>query len=320
MISNMATTWKKGLLLLGLAMAVFTAPVMGVEDSWSSSAGASVGKSYLKGSKNKKQQGQRRLAATKKGGLAYQIDFAAADPDLYTQIVPYPENFIGTNKLIVGRGNADDTSIPFAKFNDAASPGPPSANVKVESLMPETLYLGQIVPFEIKISVSGLDTRAEDGKIQFTAGWSTKTTSKGDFGYEFIKYGVLAAFVDTADGAHVDTGSDATVDDFSWTYVTDAKGNEIQGVFNLSGLDDGDEIVVEVWVVIQSTFPSAGATGNVQSRLISAETLTTKDTINTGTQTVPMMKMQAGVGAGGFTDDAQLRIIVGTAAEDEIFC
>ncbi len=65
MISNMATTWKKGLLLLGLAMAVLTAPVMGVEDSWSSSAGASVGKSYLKGSKNKnknknkQQQGQR---------------------------------------------------------------------------------------------------------------------------------------------------------------------------------------------------------------------------------------------------------------------
>jgi hypothetical protein len=285
MISNMATTWKKGLLLLGLAMAVLTARVMGIEDSSSSSAGASVGKSYLKGSKNKnknkQQQGQRSL---KEGGLAYQIDFAAADPDLYNTPAPYPETY--NDKRIIGRGNG---SIPFAKFNDAASPGPPSANVKVESLMPETLYLGQIVPFEIKISVSGLEA-PEDGNIQFIAAWSTETTNKGDFGYN-ATIGVLAAFVDTADGAHNDPFGDALVSDFSWSIVD---GNEIQGVFNVSGLDDGDEIVVEVWVVIQSTFPSTGATGNVQSRLISAETLTRKDTINTGDQTVPMMRVQKG--------------------------
>jgi hypothetical protein len=77
----------------------------------------------LKGAKNKKQQGQRSLATG--GGGAYQIDFSAADPDLYTQIVPYPDMFIGTNKRIVERGNvanADDTSIQFAKFNDASTP------------------------------------------------------------------------------------------------------------------------------------------------------------------------------------------------------
>jgi hypothetical protein len=268
----------------------------------------------LQGRSNKKQQGQRSLAATKKGGLAYQIDFSAADPDLYEP--PYPRQFSTADPypqpLLLPRRGSGEGLIPFAKFNDASiAPGTPSENVKVESLMPSKLSLGQIVPFEIKISVSGLDTPTEDGKIQFTAGWSTETTSKGDFGYDYLKYGVIHAFVDTADGAHVDTNSDATVSDFSWSYEND---DEIQGIFTVTGLDDGDEIVVEVWVVIQDIFPAAGATGNVHSRLISARTLNTEDTINTGTQTVPMMKMQD----GGPTDDIQSRL--GTASVDDLLC
>jgi hypothetical protein len=276
----------------------------------------------LQGLGNKKQQGQRSLAATKSGGGAYQIDFSAADPDLYVSYIPgdvppYPKHFeapYSKTLPLFGDGSGDGY-IKFAKFNDASiPPGTPSENVKVESLMPTKLYLGQIVPFEIKISVSGLEA-AEDGKIQFTAGWSTETTSKGDFGYDpRIGYGVIAAFVDTGDGAHVDNLGDhgvATVDDFSWSHENN---DEIQGVFNVTGLDDGDEIVVEVWVVIQDTFPSAGATGNVHSRLISARTLNTDDTINTGTQTVPMMKMQD----GGPIDDIQSRL--GTASVDDLLC
>jgi hypothetical protein len=252
----------------------------------------------LKGSKNRKQQqGHRSL---KEGGIAYQIDFAAADPDLYNTLgVPYPENFPEAD-LIIGRGNGE-ASIPSAKFNDGsssrrdllntnlgASLSLAKNNVKVESLMPEDLYLGQIVPFEIKISVTGLQS-PEDGNIQFTAGWSTETTSGGDFGYD-AKIGVLAAFVDTADGAHHDADEDASVSMFSWSIEN---GDEIQGVFNITGLDDGDEVVVEVWVVVGSTFPSAGATGNVHSRLIDAMT-SQDDAINTGTQTVPMMKKGGG--------------------------
>jgi hypothetical protein len=265
----------------------------------SSSAEASRGRSYLKGSRNKMQrQGQRSL---KHGGLAYQIDFAAADPDLYNPLeVPYAATF-PKDKLIIGRGNGE-ASIPSAKFNDGSSTGRDLLNlkhagagislakndVKVESLMPETLYLGQIVPFEIKISVTGLEA-PEDGNITFTAGWSTETTSRGDFGYD-AKIGVLAAFVDTADGAHNDAGVEASVSFFSWSIVN---GDEIQGVFNVTGLDDGDEVVVEVWVVVSSTFPSAGATGNVHSRLIDATT-SQDDAINTGTQTIPMMKKGGG--------------------------
>jgi hypothetical protein len=264
----------------------------------------------LQGLSNKKQQGQRSLADTKKGGLAYQIDFSAADPELYIpgDTPPKPKNFSDLNSYppgvplpLPGRDNGN-ALIKYARFNDASTaPGTPSENVKVESLMPSDLYLGQIVPFEIKISVSGLDAPTEDGNMTFTAGWWTQTTSGGEFGYDFATYGVLHAFVDTGDGAHVDNGDLAEVSAFSWTYEND---DEIQGVFEITGLDDGDEIVVEVWVVIQESFPSAGATGNVHSRLISARTLTTEDTINTGTQTVPMMKSQE----VGPLDDTQSRL------------
>jgi hypothetical protein len=256
----------------------------------------------LKGSKNRKQQqGQRSL---KKGGLTYQIDFAAADPDLYTTPVPYPENFPKAD-LIIGRGNGE-ASIPFAKFNDGSSTRRDST-VKVDSLMPEDLYLGQIVPFEIKISVTGLEA-SEDGNIQFTAGWSTETTSGGDFGYD-ATIGVLAAFVDTVDGAHNDPGEDASVSSFSWSIVN---GDEIQGVFDITGLNDGDEVVVEVWVVIDNNFPSAGVTGNVVSRLIDATT-SRGDGINTVTETIPME-----MGGGGPADGSEFRFAI-PSLEDELF-
>jgi hypothetical protein len=269
-----------------------------------SSARASVGnKSYLKGSENRKQQGHRSL---KSGGLAYQIDFAAADPDLYNTRTPYP----GMYKVIDGRG---DGTIPDAKFNDGTSNSEPSANVEVESLMPESLYLRQIVPFEIKITVSGLED-TEDDKIQFTAGWSTETTSKDEFGYDQT-YGVLAAFVDTADGAHIDPGMNALVTNFTWSHVTDENnhGNEIQAVFNIEGLDDGDEVVIEVWMVLQSTIP-AGATGNVHSRLIDARTLKTDSAINTELQTVPMMNVKEG------SPSTDKFIFATRAAEEVLFC
>ena len=229
-------------------------------------------------SKQQHGQGQRSLAT---GGGAYQIDFSAANPSLYIPEVPFPES----TDRIWGRDDVrgkSEKSIPNAQFNDFES------DVKVESLMPQDMYLGQIVPFEFKITVVGLES-PEDGNMQFTAGWSTETTMGGAFGYD-PKIGVLAAFVDTRDGAHRDPQKDASVSDFSWSIVNDA---EIQGIFNVTGFDDGDVVVVEVWMVLMSTFPSAGATGNVQSRLIDAKTLTTEDAINTGTQTVPLMQKGA---------------------------
>jgi hypothetical protein len=227
---------------------------------------------------SKQQQGQRSLAT---GGGAYQIDFSAADPSLYMPEVPFPESI----DRIWGRDDVrgkSEKSIPNAQFNNFHS------DVKVESLEPPNMYLGQIVPFEIQITVVGLES-PEDGNMQFTAGWSTKTTMGGAFGYD-ARIGVLAAFVDTRDGSHRDPQRDASVIDYSWSIVND---NEIQGIFDVTGFDDGDVVVVEVWMVLQSTFPSDAATGNVHSRLIEAQTLTTKDAINTGTQTVPLKSASA---------------------------
>jgi hypothetical protein len=287
MIFNMATTWKQGLLLLGLATAVLATP-----------------SSYLKGSKNKNLQEQRTL---KEGGLAYQIDFAAADPDLYTTPVPYPKNF--PKAAEIDRGNGDDpashVNIEYAQFNDGSTTTG-SSDVKVESLMPGTLYLGQIVPFEIKITVTDLEL-PEDGNIQFTAGWSTITTSGGAFGYNST-YGVLAAFVDTGDGAHNDPDGKASV-----SFESTTVNNEIQGVFDVTGLDDGDVVVVEVWVVLQDEFPS-GASGNVPARLIDGQT-SLSDAISTGTQTVPIKQVKA----GAFLED---EVKLSTAEEQEVklFC
>ena len=161
--------------------------------------------------------------------------------------------------------------------------------------MPTDLTLGQIIVFEVKITVSG-DTSPEDGVITFKAGWSTETTAKDAFGYDET-YLVYGAFVDPSDTAYLDPGMDATVSSVSSVWV-DSGGppalDEIQGVFQVSGLDDGDSVVVEIWLVLDDTLPDK-ASGNVQSRLISAETSNIPgagNAINTGNQTVPLLRVQ----------------------------
>ena len=228
-------------------------------------------------------------------GGSYSINFAAADPDIYIPLIPFPPGPCPTT----GRGS---DPIPDAYWEN---PVTPNNNGVVNSLAPDKMALGQIVPFEILITVKG-DTTPENGVIEFTAGWSTEVTNGVDFGYD-ESYGVLCAFVDTADGAHDDVGGDATVDTFSWVWVdtTPQAGNdEIQGTFIISGLDYElrdpepdiiDVVVVEVWVVLDNTWID-GTGGNVASRLISARTLPElpdpPETISTGAQTVPLLQVK----------------------------
>ncbi|WP_420643505.1 DUF7507 domain-containing protein [Candidatus Leptofilum sp.] len=225
-------------------------------------------------------------------GGAYTLNFSAADPSIYLPPVPFPTALIPPT----GSGNGNSL-IPLAQFNDGLT------DVKVESLAPEDMALGQIVPFETKITVSG-DTTPENGVITFVMGWNTLTTNGDDFGYDArvddIGYGVIGAFIDTGDGAFVDTGTAATVDSFTWSLIND----EIVGIFTVSGLEDGDMVVLETWLVLDDTIP-AGVGGNVQSRLIDAATgsdqninvansgaitLVSGDSISTGNQTVPLLK------------------------------
>jgi Domain of unknown function (DUF4114) len=201
-------------------------------------------------------------------GNKYQIDFSAANPRLYSRIFP-------RQLSTLPRGRQHD---PLSNATDSTS---------VESLASASLALGQIVPFEFRISVDSTGTVSSD-TISFTAGWDTVTTNGGLFGYD-RNLGVISAFVDASDpSTRKDTN--ATITNFSWSLV----GTEIRANFQLANLDPGEEVVVEAWVVLQDKIPIT-TTGNVQSRLISAKTAGTinpGNTINTGSQTIPLQKVR----------------------------
>jgi hypothetical protein len=148
----------------------------------------------------------------------------------------------------------------------------------VNSLTPSTMVLGEIVPFEFRVTV-GAGAPA-DSSIELVATWDTVTTPSGDFGYDET-YLVYCAFVDTGDPSTSDPEADASVS------VTSALvGTNIEGTFEVVGLDPGDVVVVEAWVVLNRSVPS-GISGNVQARMASARTLTPdEDTINLGAETV----------------------------------
>jgi len=207
-------------------------------------------------------------------GGSYSLAFSAADPDIYIlegSGIPFPNE---VPMPATGRVNGESL-IPKAWYKR-----PGGVDVKVQSLSPENMAAGQIVPFEVKIFVSGLTT-PENGCISFVGGWETGGTG---YGYD-TNYMVYAAFVDIGDGAHVDPDEEASVTSFSSVVVSD----EIQGTINVCGLDDGDVVVVEVWVVLESIVPEKVG-GTVQSRLVSAQTAV-GDTISTGNQTVPLLRL-----------------------------
>jgi uncharacterized repeat protein (TIGR01451 family) len=221
-------------------------------------------------------------AVVEAAGGSYTIKFEAADPDIYIPPIPYP----GGPTCPTGRGS---DPLPNAYFANPIT----HTNAGVTSLSPENMALGAIVPFEIKITVAG-SVDPENGQISLVAGWKTETTAaiRSNFGFDEA-YGVLCAFIDTADGAHIDPGANATVSSFSWSWVDTGNpvgGDEIQGTFNISGLNDGDVVILEVWLVLQDFWPIVGASGNVQARLINAQT-STGAAINTGNQTVPLLRV-----------------------------
>lgn len=134
-----------------------------------------------------------------------------------------------------------------------------------ESLEPEKLYLGQIVPFAVQVDVNG-NTENKNETINLTCRWDTVTTNSSNFGFD-PKYMVFAAFVDTGDPRSIDNGTLASV-----TYTSEMDGTYIKGKFKVSGLDNGDKITVEMWVVLKSELPQGSINGTVQSELTDAET------------------------------------------------
>ncbi len=219
----------------------------------------------------------------------YVINFSAARPTSYGKVFPATLSCPRPEEGTI----ADPLDAPSGEGTDDATFGDPKESVSL--LAPRQLALGQIVAFEVKIDANG-STEPEGGVIEFTAGWNTKTTSGDPFGYD-RSFGTLYAFVDTSDAANKNLDGDETVSSSSWVITS----NEIQGTFTVEGLDEGDEVVIEIWVVLDDTIDPE-TSGDVPSRLISAQTAS-GDSISTGTQTVFLERVNE-----FFTVDADLSV------------
>lgn len=219
---------------------------------------------------------------------SYTLKWYAADPDVNR--APYLPTY---HKVLPGALAPYPVDRANDPLKDAVAYGPTATSLDaVTSVSPKSMALGQVVPFELEIKVSG-STTPENGVITISPDWLAKTTSGGDFGFDPVSYGLIAAFVDYGDVGSVDPLGNATVSRFSWSRAGAGTNNDrVVGNITVTGLDNGDTIIVELWVVLKSSIPS-GVSGNVQTSLVSANTGPTLgggSTINTGNQTVPLLR------------------------------
>jgi hypothetical protein len=215
----------------------------------------------------------------------YLIKWYAADPDVNTG--PYAPTYL---KLAPGSlgcpPEAQTTGRAIDPLRHAVAYSAPGGQLDaLTSLGGEPMCLGQIVPFEAVIEVSG-GPGPERGTITFTSSWSTHTTSNERFGYD-TNYMVYCAFVDSADPGTLDPNFNARVESFQSSLINRGTIDEkILGTFRVSGLESGDRVIVEIWVVLTATKP-AQVGGTIASDLVSAQKATTPPApITTGAQTV----------------------------------
>lgn len=211
-------------------------------------------------------------------GDPYDVKLSAARPTSYQRFYsnqltcPSTPNGVASNPL----------NPPANSPNDDARWGVPKDSV--QSLAPKDLGLGQIVAFEVKVCASHHSgyQNSENGSIRFRTGWDTITSNNEPFGYDGAR-GVICAFIDPSDPASAQLDGNETLS-YNWNVV----GNEIRGTFDVSGLDNGDCAIVEIWTVLQETVP-ATANGVVHARMISAHTnAVAPESINVGQQTIPL--------------------------------
>ncbi|MDI9394256.1 MAG: DUF11 domain-containing protein, partial [Euryarchaeota archaeon] len=215
---------------------------------------------------------------------SYALKWYASDPSVNR--APYLPTYEKlTPAQLPSPGTAGRYADPLANAV-VYDPTRPSLDA-VTSLTPENMALGQVVPYQMLITVIG-STAPENGVISFTTSFDTHTTGGSNFGFDPM-YMVYAAFVDTADAGTYDPLNNAKVDSFTSILTGSGSSQKIQGTFIVSGLNDGDSVVVEIWVVLKSNIP-AGTSGNVQTRVLSAQTAT-GDSINVGGQTVPLLRV-----------------------------
>src|SRR5207237_193823 len=96
-----------------------------------------------------------------------------------------------------------------------------------------------------------------------------------------------AACLDEADAGSIDTNYNARVESFSSKLVNAGTIDEqIEGTFRVSGLDVGDQVVVEIWMVFSSTMPDHVG-GTIAAQLVSAQkALIPPEPITVGSKTI----------------------------------
>lgn len=222
------------------------------------------------------------------GGGAYIIKWFAADPAVNkAPYLPTYDKIPSSELPCTAVGGRDSNPLTDAV---AYTPGTLQLDA-VTSLAPKDMALCQVVPFYLVVDVSG-STSPENGTITVKPYWLTKTTSGGDFGFDPTS-GLYCAFVDYSDAGTTDPNGNAKVDFYGFNIdKTGTNDEQIVGNVQISGLEDGDHIIVELWVALKCIIPT-GSTGNVQTGLISAQTVAAlPDVINTGNQTVPLLRVQ----------------------------
>ncbi len=200
-------------------------------------------------------------------GSSYAINFYGADADPGSG--PYSPTYLRfgpadlpcpTTAMLTGR--ATDPLRNAVAF---------STNGQLDALTSlggVPLNLGQIVPFEAVIQMSGAPG-PERGTVEFSASWATYTTANQYFGFD-TNYMVYCAFVDDGDPGSIDPNKNARVESVSSTIINRGQVDEqILGTFRVTGLDPGDQVVVEIWMVLDSTQPK-NVGGNIAAQLVSA--------------------------------------------------
>ena len=212
---------------------------------------------------------------------SYTLNWYASDPAPNSApYLPTFQKFGPADIAIPTGGRAVDP------LRNAVAYGPTASQLDaLTSLGGEPFCLGQIVPFQAVIEASG-GRGPENGRIEFTAAWATHTTSNDEFGYD-KNYKVLCAFVDSADVGMTDPHFNAKVDSVT-SYITNAGtiDEKIIGNVRVSGIDPGDRIVVEIWVVLMNSQPDHVG-GTIAADIILANKLTSPVTaISTGVKTI----------------------------------
>jgi len=216
-------------------------------------------------------------------GSQYNLSFLVADPDSNTgPYAPTYMEFAPANMPVPESARLTGRALDPLRNAVAFAPG--GQQDALTSIGNVPMAFGQIVPFEMVIQASG-GPGPERGTVEFSADWHTYTTSNNRFGYD-TNYMVYAAFVDAADPGSIDPNGNARVESYSSVIVNQGTVDEaIRGTFRVTGINPGDRIVVEIWVVLDSSMPDHSG-GTVAASFVSAQAAATPPVpISVGNQT-----------------------------------